>query len=359
LEVRGELNRKVETLPDDAELSERYAAGKPLTRPEVGVLLSYSKIVLFDAIVASDLPDDPYFAQVLTAYFPKQMQKAYASDIAHHRLHREIIATVLANEVINRGGPGFTQMLSDITGRGQVDVVKAAYIARDAYELPTLWAALDALDGQLDGEVQNDLYEQIGEIFAGATIFILQTGMTAGPVSDAVSRIRNGIRSLRGAIAKTSVKAANLPERVPEALAGELDVLPNLVLVPEIMLISERSGAPLARATEVYFHATETFRVNRFLEAGERFSTADHYENLAIIRSLQQIASARRDIVTTALASHGKDKKPLETWLASDRIRLNRISSELLALSEGGETTLAKMMVAASLFTDLAQSSVR
>lgn len=359
LEARGELNRKVETLPDDAELAERYAAGKPLTRPEVGVLLSYAKLVLFDAVVASDLPDDPYFGQVLTAYFPKPMQRPYAQDIAHHRLHREIVATVLVNEVINRGGPGFAQMLSDISGRSQVDVVKAAFIARDAYDLPKLWAAVDALDGELDGEVQNDLYEQIGEIFVGATIFILQTGMTTGLVQEAVARIRSGIRSLRAAIAKTAVSEEDLPDGVSAELAGELDILPNLVLVPEIMQISERSGAPLARATEVYFHATETFRVNRFLDAGERYSAADHYENLAIIRSLQQIAAARRDIVTNALATHGKDRKPLEAWLASDRLRLNRISSELLALSEGGETTLARMMVAASLFTDLAQSDIR
>ncbi|SIR21784.1 glutamate dehydrogenase [Rhizobium sp. RU35A] len=359
LEARGELNRKVETLPDDAELADRYAAGKPLTRPEVGVLLSYAKIVLFDALAASDLPDDPYFGAVLSGYFPRQMQKPYAADIAHHRLHREIIATVLANEVINRGGPGFAQMLSDISGRSPVEVVKAAFIARDAYDLPKLWAAVDGLDGQLDGETQNDLYEQIGEIFVGATIFILQTGLTAGPVEAAVARIRTGIRSLRGAISKTSPRAENLSDELPEELTEELNILPNLVLVPEIMLISERSGAPLSRATEVYFHATDTFRVNRFLEAGERFNTADHYENLALIRSLQQIAAARRDIVTVALSTHGKDRKPLEAWLASDRLRLNRISSELLALSESGDTSLARMMVAASLFNDLAQSGHR
>ncbi|MCO5734570.1 NAD-glutamate dehydrogenase [Rhizobium sp. SSA_523] len=359
LETRGELNRKVETLPDDAELAERYAAGKPLTRPEVGVLLSYAKIVLFDAIVASALPDDPYFGDVLTGYFPRQMQQDYAGDIAHHRLHREIIATLLANEVINRGGPGFAQMLSDISGRGQVDVVKAAFIARDAYELPKLWAAVDALDGQLAGERQNALYERISEIFAGATIFILQTGLTGSDVAAAVSRIRAGLTALRGTIAPTAERAMDVSEAVPTALVEELNILPNLVLVPEIMLISERSGAPLERATEVYFRVTEAFRVNRFLEAGERFNAADHYENLAIIRSLQQIAAARRDIVTTALSHHAGDEKPLEAWLSSDRLRLNRISSELLALSEGAETTLAKMMVAASLFTDLAQSGAR
>ncbi len=82
LEGAKQLNRKVETLPDDPTLAERYAAGKPLTRPEIGVLLSYAKIVLFDALAASDLPDDPYFASTLSNYFPAKMQKPNASDIA-------------------------------------------------------------------------------------------------------------------------------------------------------------------------------------------------------------------------------------------------------------------------------------
>ena len=109
LEELGRLNRKVEVLPDNATLADRYAAGKALTRPEIGVLLSYAKLVLFDQLVASDLPDDPYCQSALTNYFPARMRKTYAADIASHRLHREIIATVLANHVINRGGPASSQ----------------------------------------------------------------------------------------------------------------------------------------------------------------------------------------------------------------------------------------------------------
>jgi glutamate dehydrogenase len=359
LESRGELNRKVETLPDDAELADRYAAGKPLTRPEIAVLLSYAKIVLFNHLAVSELPDDPYLRQILMAYFPKPMQKTYADDIAGHRLHREIVATALANEVINRGGPGFAQMLSDVTGYSQVEVVKAAFIARDAFELPKLWASIDALDGTLGGETQNDLYARVGEIFVSATVLVLQTGLSAVAMEDAVLRIRSALKSLRASIQKNSLAEDDIAAGVPRDLAHELDLLPQLVLVPEIMLISERSEAPIARATQVYFEATEAFRVNRFLEARDRFGAADHYENLALIRSLQQIVAARRDVVIAALVAHGKERKPLEAWLASDRLRLNRISSEILALSEGSEVTLPKMMVAAGLFSDLVRSSVR
>ena len=105
LEARGLLDRAVETLPSPLALAERHVRGEPLTRAELGVLLAYAKIVLFSDILASNVPDDPHFERDLLDYFPDQMAKKYGAEIAGHRLRREIIARVLANDVINRGGP--------------------------------------------------------------------------------------------------------------------------------------------------------------------------------------------------------------------------------------------------------------
>ncbi len=361
LEGQGQLNRKVETLPDDAELAERYAAGRPLTRPEIAVLLSYSKIVLFDALIDSRVPDDPYFSTVLKAYFPAEMQNAYAAEIEAHRLHREIVATALANEAINRGGPGFVQQLADMTGATAANVVKAAFLARDGFDLPRLWAEIDALDGRISGQVQNDLYAAISTIFAVAARLIIQTGVDEGDMSDALSRLRAAIHGLHTAVharslEETAARAAELEAQgVPASLARDVLLLNTLVLVPEIMLIADRTGETMARATESYFAVTETFRVNRLMAAGERISTTDHYESLALSRSLQQMASARRDIVISALTSHPGEDKPVEAWHAEDRVRINRIGAELVALSDSGELTLPKITVAAGLLGDLSR----
>ncbi|MCJ9669153.1 MULTISPECIES: NAD-glutamate dehydrogenase [unclassified Neorhizobium] len=360
LESQGQLNRKVETLPDDAELAERYSSGRPLTRPEIGVLLSYSKIVLFDALLDSSLPDDPYFSAVLKAYFPAKMQKAYTGDIQSHRLHREIVATTLANEAINRGGPGFIQQMSDMTGATAANVVKAAFLARDGFELPKLWAEIDALDGKIPGQLQNDLYARTTETFAEATHLILQTQVGSGDVDGAMSRLKAAIKGLRSSLAgedfvETAARASELEAQgIPASLAREILLLSTLVLVPEIMLIADRTGETMARATESYFTVTETFRINRLIGAGERISTSEHYESLALSRSLQQLASARRDIVIAAMTAHPKEKKPLEAWVGGDRVRVNRIGAELVTLSESGELTLPKITVAAGLLSDLA-----
>ena len=97
------------------------------------------------------MPDDPYFVGTLFNYFPAKMQKSSASDIDSHRLKREIIATVLANEAINRGGPGFVVSMMDATAASAPEVVRAAIAARDGFDLNRLWAETDALDNKVSG----------------------------------------------------------------------------------------------------------------------------------------------------------------------------------------------------------------
>src|SRR5690606_29971264 len=107
LEQAGLLDRSVEQLPDEAALDELAASEAGLTRAEIGVLLAYAKITLFDRLLDSSVPDDSYLARELFRYFPPEMQDAYAAEIEGHRLRREIISTMLANSMINRGGPTF------------------------------------------------------------------------------------------------------------------------------------------------------------------------------------------------------------------------------------------------------------
>jgi glutamate dehydrogenase len=359
LESRGQLNRKVETLPDDTAMADRYIAGKPLTRPEIGVLLSYAKIVLFDDILESTLPDDPYMASTLAGYFPAGMKKAYAADIAGHRLHREIVATLLANETINRGGPGFVQQMVDITGCASADVVKAAFLASESFGLTQIWKEIDALDNVLPGSTQNMIYARVEDIFADATRLILQTKTADGPLEAASRRLATAIKGMRASLKDLSTDAELEAAGISDDLSQKLRALPTLVLAPEIMVVAERTGETLARATEAYFAVSEIFRIGRLLDAGERVATSDHYESLALTRSLQQITVARRDIVIAALSAHAKDKKPVEAWYAGDRQRVNRISGELIALSDGADVTLAKVTVAAGLLGDLAHRSAQ
>src|SRR5690606_32676311 len=123
LESQGLLDRQIEYLPSDAEIAERKSRGLGLTRPELAVLLSYSKLVAFQQMLDSDIPEDPYLSKELVRYFPEPLQAKYAKSMEQHRLKREIIATAVTNSTINRMGATFLLRMQEDSGRtpGEVD----------------------------------------------------------------------------------------------------------------------------------------------------------------------------------------------------------------------------------------------
>ena len=105
-------------LEDNPALVNEDAEGKGLTRPELAVILAYAKLTLFDDLLAGTSIDDPYLAGELFRYFPQKLHETYPEAIDTHRLKREVIATVLANAIVNRSGPAFVSGCDPLQGRG-------------------------------------------------------------------------------------------------------------------------------------------------------------------------------------------------------------------------------------------------
>ncbi len=158
LEREGRLDRKVEYLPDDLALADMERQGRGLTRPELAVLLAYAKLAFHDAVLESGVPDDPYFAVELRRYFPDGVRVGYPDAVDGHRLRREIIATGLANAVINRTGPAMATRMAEDTGRPLPDVARAYALTRDAFGVLDVNTAIDALDARIPGALQMELY---------------------------------------------------------------------------------------------------------------------------------------------------------------------------------------------------------
>ena len=365
LESDGQLDRQVETLPDNQTLAERVAAGKPLTRAEIGVLLSYAKIVLFDDLTKSLLLDDPYFDTELFGYFPERMHKAHANDIREHRLRREIIGTVLANDAINRGSPVFINRLVDATGMLPSDIVKSYVMVRDGLNLPALYDAIDGLDNKVPGEIQNELYAGVGHVIQMVSRWALKTGINSEPLAPTVKAMRQAVDTLYDVL--PSLVPGNMREEterwyeravshgVPKKLAKQLSQMPSLALIPEIMQIAGGAGADLKKTAKTFFDVTELFRIGRMDLAAHQASVSDHYEALAIARSLDEISAARRQITRTALEKFGKEKEPVAAWHADDQTRINRGQTRIGEMIEGGEINVARLTVAAGMLGDIAR----
>ncbi|MER9436813.1 NAD-glutamate dehydrogenase [Mesorhizobium sp. M0618] len=363
LEARGLLDRAVETLPSPSALAEREARGEPLTRAELGVLLAYAKIVLFSDIVASDVPDDAHFDRDLMGYFPDRMAKQYATEIHGHRLRREIITRVVANDLVNRGGPSFVNRLQEATGRTAADVVRTFALVRDGFALPALYREIDALDNQIDGQVQLDLYQMVSRLIYVTSGWYLKNDAGTAPLGQRIAALQDARKALEPKL--VSLLPAFSRERIeekrhglfksgaPEGLAGQLALSEVAELIPDIALTARTAGADIVAAAKAFFAVSDAFRIPRVEDAARSITPSDYYDQLALSRATDTIGAARRGIAVAALTGHAKTADPVVAWLDAGGERVARIRERLQALTEGGDITVSRLSVASGLMSDL------
>jgi glutamate dehydrogenase len=189
LEKKGLLTRTIEYLPTDQQLAELKAKHAGLTRPELAVLLAYSKMDLYKSIVQSDALDDSYFENELVRYFPKAMQNDYRDAILGHPLKREIIGTMLTNSVINRMGCTFVNDLVEAYRVEASDVAVAYAIVRDAFNLREHWKALDMLTGKLPVAQQVQLFNRLQQFIKDLVVWLLVNTALPLSINDVNTRI--------------------------------------------------------------------------------------------------------------------------------------------------------------------------
>jgi glutamate dehydrogenase len=359
LEQAGLLDRSVEQMPDEAALDELAAAEAGLTRAEIGVLLAYAKITLFDRLLDSTVPDDAYLARELFRYFPAQMQEAYAAEIEGHRLRREIISTMLANSMINRGGPTFLTRIADQTGAEPAQIAQAFAAVRDAYGLTALNGEIDALDTRVDGQLQLALYRAVQDLVLEQTVWFLRNVSFETGLEAVVARFSAGIDALAPGLAglvqptlraEIEAETARLGEAgVPEPLAARIARLPVEAELPDIVLIAEQTGRDLADVAEVFFKVAGHFRLGAMEAKARGLKISDYYDGLALDRARATLAGAHRDVTAEALAGGGFD-----AWLSANEARVGRTARAAGEIIEG-DLSVSKFSVAAGLLAELAR----
>ncbi|WEX09712.1 NAD-glutamate dehydrogenase [Chelativorans sp. AA-79] len=362
-EAQGHLDRAVEFLPGPEALAERQSRGEALTRAEIGVLLAYAKIVLFDELVASPLPDEPHFEADLFAYFPTRMRSKYAGEIRGHRLRREIIATELANDIIDRGGPTFVTRLQDMTGRPAHEIVEAYAVVRDGFDLRSIFSAIDALDNRIDGQVQLALYERVCRLILSATAWQLKNGAGAGPTGERIRHLIEARAKLEPALKSllphflaegiSAMAAQYEAAGVPAPLAGRLGSLDASALVPDIVLAADTAKTDLSKAASAFFAISEAFRLSRIESAAGALAPTDYYDGLALARAMDTIDIARRGITVAALSAYRDTDDPAARWVEAGGERVARVRDRLQSLTESGDLTVSRLSVAAGLIADL------
>ncbi|MGV3490843.1 MAG: NAD-glutamate dehydrogenase, partial [Devosia sp.] len=363
LEDKGELSRAVEFLPDDHALRHRTQ----LARPELAVLLAYAKNDANAALLAGGLPDDPYLGRELYRYFPARLTETFEATVTNHRLRREVIATVLANAMINRGGPGFVNEMTSASSASAGQVAAAYAVARDVYGTTALNAELDALDGKLPGKTQLALYAEVQALLKRETLWFLRNGRLDRGLGTLVERYGQGVADLRKTLAGLATpwveagiteRAARLEaEGLTREAARRFAELPLLSLATDIILVAEKSVVPVRDAAAAFFGVMDLFGLGRVIDGGTAIVLADKFDRMALDRALANLMRAQRDLTIDALGDgKGDVAARVEAWRAAHAETIGRAAAAVRDLTEG-EMTVSRLSVAAGLLGDLARGN--
>jgi glutamate dehydrogenase len=364
LEQRQLLDRKVEFLPTDAEIAERRRHAQPLTRPELAVLSAYAKLALHEDLLNSDVPDDPYLARELTRYFPQSIWRHFPDAFEHHRLRRDIIATQLANSMINRAGAPVVVRLADQTGASVDRIVRAFAAVRDSYRLTALNTSIEGLDNKVSGDIQLELYTASQDLLLDRIVWFLRNVDVRQGLASLVDHYRAKIAAVSGGLdgylapeAKRRRDAAiqrMTSEGVPQTIASNVANLPLLRSATDIVLISDRTELPVAQVAATYYAAEAWLQLDRIVAAARDLKLADYFDRLAFDRGFDAMGDALRRIVAEMTSAGGSGAEAVAAFVARKGGEVDRVRDAIHAMAASG-LSLSKLTVAASLLGDLAR----
>jgi glutamate dehydrogenase len=360
LEKEGRLNRALEFLPDDETIADRRSAGLALTGPERAVLLAYSKMWLFDELLASDLPEDPWVAAALVRYFPPRLHRDFAGDIARHPLRREIIATVVLNEMVNRVGPSFPHQMTSSTGSAPAQVVRAYLLTREVFALGPTWRAIEALDNVVADQTQAELLMELGRRTVRATTWFLRSRRLGEPMAQTIERFGPAcdalLRYLRAAPESASwrvpiqeMQARFTQQRVPEALAFDVAAAATTFAALDLAEVAEAARQPLDTVASTYFAIGDSLGLARLRAQVAALPSDGYWQALAKAASSDDLASLQRQLTADALQAGG-----LEPWQREQAHALDRARRMLGELAESKSADLAMLSVALRELRNLA-----
>ena len=353
LEAQGGLNRAVEGLPGERELDERQRQGKGLTRPELAVLLAYAKMTLFDALLHSEVVDDPLLIPDLEMAFPPQLRERYAPQMQQHRLRRELIATKLANALVNRGGLTLAFDLAEETGM-HLDHVAAMFVAaRDIFNLRALWRLIDSYDYKVAAKVQTaalidasrmlrlhmaDLLRYCGEQMSpSAVVAKLKPGIDR-TTADVFSLLRPEPRAQVEAY-----RAHCVADGIPEDVTARLLQLKALDGAIGVSNLAADIKVPDAQLAEAYTILGEQLGLDWANGACEQLAPADPWERLLLSGTSHECERLRLDLIRRLVPEGDDPVARIQQWLAGNDSKIARARALMAEMRSQPPMTTAKL----------------
>jgi glutamate dehydrogenase len=366
LEKSADLDRELEALPSNQVLRERLEQGQGLTSPELSVLAAYAKIELATALRDSDLADDPWFRRTLREYFPQQLRERFDAELDTHPLRREIIATVIANDMINMGGITFAFRTMEETSASEVAVAKAFVALREVYELEIMVSELNDLPASFPTEHWSTVHLDIRRLLDRAVRWLLGQGRASRPIADIVAEFKPLMDPMRARLldylrGDDRERVAAWLEKarsweLPEDLAHRWAELFESFVLLDIAKIAHARKEPVEEIAHVFYTVFNRFHADSLLERITALPRKDRWQALARAALRDDLYSTVSDITTAVLESTAAGlpaEERLKAWEALNAEQLGRAKSMFDEVNALEADDMASLSVALRLLRSI------
>ncbi len=353
------LDRELEFLPDDRELTRRERDGRGLTTPEFAVLVAYAKLALKGSLLESEVPDDSYLESTLLEYFPAPLRERFGDVLRQHPLRREIIVNSLANNMVNRGGITFAFRAVEETGASYPQVARAFVVCRDVFDLAGFVTQVEGLDNKVSTAAQSELYLEFRRLLDRAVRWFLNNQSLTSRVERDIERFRGPVRELTpkvGGMLLGSERERWLAQAerargngIPEDLATWYASLLDSFSLLDIVELAEQVDRPVEEVAELYFATSERFQVDELLTAVSNLPRDDRWSSLARGAVRDDLYGVLRALTRTVLQGsepHDDPRVRIDQWAGNNRESLTRVSQVLKNVARLENPGLAPVSVA-------------
>ena len=366
LEERADLDRELEALPSNAVLRERVASGQGLTSPELAVLLAYAKMELASSLANSELANDPWFKSTLRRYFPVQVADRFDEELDSHPLRKEIIATVVANDIINLGGITFAFRAMEETSASEVTIAKAFVALHEIFDFDSMRAALRELPASFPTEqwctVQLDMRRHLDRSLR----WLLNEGIGAQKIEDLVNRFKPVVSNLgshmgdflqgvdveRVANWYSRATAFEMPVALGQRWAELFETFPLL----DVAKISEGLGESQTSVASVYYALYNRYGVDALLERITSLPRNDRWQALARAALRDDLYATISDMVRNVMDSTDPGAASMErisAWEAQNEEQLARSVRMFAEVNDLEQDDMASLSVALRLLRSI------
>ena len=354
LDRKGVIDRDLEHLPDEEQLRERVARGFGLTRPELALLLSYSKITLYQDLLASDVPEDPYLSRELEDYFPAPLTERFAELMPEHRLWREIIATRVTNSIVNRMGAHFATRIREDTGADSATMAKAYTVAREVFRARDYWASIEALDNQVPAKQQVEAVREMWNLLRQATRrLIALPGGRSIDISSKVERFAPGLAEYESGLEdlldedlcriyrerRNALSQSGFPDELAARAAAMAFLQPALDIVDE----AASQELPVSDVATIYFGLIDRLCLKWLRGQIERLPVERQWHAHARGNLRDELYGYHRRLTRRVLADSGDAEDPVASWFerySSETARVAVMLEEMRNTSAGDYPSL-------------------